>query len=122
MRERGAGDTEVGGLRVADVLDGGGDGVQQKRERGAGQGGEPRADERREEGREAERGEHGDQRDAEHVGGQREDGGAMEVEGHGKHHDGFGDEADQGEFEAAQRVRRSRLREVAGALAEGVGE
>ena len=39
-----------------------------------------------------------DQRDAEHVGGQREDGGAMEVESHGEDHDGFGDEADEGEF------------------------
>ena len=40
--ERGAGDAEVGGLRVADAVDGAGDAVQQKRQRGAGQSGEPR--------------------------------------------------------------------------------
>ena len=42
--------------------------------------------------------EDGDEGDAEHVGGEVEDGGPVEVEGHGKDHDGFGDEADEDEF------------------------
>ena len=98
VRQRGAGNAQVGGRRVADAVDGAGDPMQQERQRGARQSGEPLAYQRREKGDEAERGEDCDQGNTDHVGGQREDGGAMEDHGHGKHHDGFGDEADQHEL------------------------
>jgi hypothetical protein len=80
------------------VLDHAGDGVQQKRQRGCREGGEPGADERGKEGDEGERSQDADQRDAEHIGRQREDGGAMEGERHRQDHDSFGDQADEGEF------------------------
>ena len=122
MRQRGAGDAQVGGLRVADAVDGAGDPVQQERQRGAGQSGEPLAYQRREKGDEAERGEDCDQGNTDHVGGQREDGGAMEVHGHGKHHDGFGDEADQRELNGPEDCNPRSLRGVSRPLAEDAGE
>ena len=108
VREGRAGNAKVGGLRMADALNGRGDCVQQKRQRRAGQGGKPRAEQRRQKRCDAERKQHADQRDAEQVCRQREDGGAMEVEGHGQDHHRLGDQCDQRELGSAEEQPQQR--------------
>ena len=102
---------------MADVGDRAGDGVQQQSECGCGESGEVWIDERGEKCGEAEWHEDGDQRDAEHVGGQREDGGSVEVESHGENHDGFGDQADEDEFDGAEGEADEGCGETAGEAA-----